>query len=225
MQTLIEEWVFGFAHQVRNPLGIIRSVAESLLESKPKGAERDSLMAILKAVDGLHHRLKEFIEFSKPVNPLVRPLDLHTALQEAIDLARALPAAKGVDIKPTFPPSGTRVEMDPDHVRTILFQLLKNACEAMPQGGRVAVEVLNPAGALEIRVRDEGAGISREHIKEIGRPFFTTKPNAVGLGLALIKRILRAYHGTIDIDSKPGRTTTIVCRIPLRGSQEERWAA
>jgi len=227
MQTLLEEWVFGFAHQVRNPLGIIRSVAESLLESISRTSERDSLGAIVKAVDGLNIRLKEFIEFSKPVKPLIRSIDLPAAVSAAIRLAEEKGMPAGVKVQSTLPAPGTQIHMDPDHLRTILVQLVRNAAESMPKGGRVNVTVSYEASRenLEIAVEDQGPGIPREHMKEIGRPFFSTKPGAVGLGLALIKRLLRAYDGKLDIETKPGRGTTMRCRMKLRHEEAGRWAA
>jgi signal transduction histidine kinase len=227
VQTLLEEWVFGFAHQVRNPLGIIRSVAESLFEAEGRRSQKDSLSAIVKAVDGLNLRLKEFIEFSKPVKPLMQSVDLPSAVAAAVHLVedKGLPA--GTTIQTALPVQGTRVWMDPDHLRTILVHLLRNAVEAMPKGGRIQVSVTYEPKyeRLELRVQDEGPGIPREHMKEVGRPFFSTKPNAVGLGLALIKRLLRAYDGKLDIESKSGHATLMICRMKTKQESAGQWAA
>jgi len=228
MQTLLEEWVFGFAHQVRNPLGIIRSVAESLMEANPRrNEERDSLNAIVKAVDGLNLRLREFIEFSKPVKPLLKSIDLPEAIAAAIRLVDDKLSSRNVTIKTQLPQAGTRVWMDADHLRTIVVQLLRNASDAMPKGGIIQVKVSYDASRekLEISVQDQGTGIPREHLKEIGRPFFSTKPGAVGLGLALIKRLLRAYDGKMDIESQAGRSTTVICRLKTTHEQAGQWAA
>ena len=106
MQALLEEWVFGFAHQVRNPLGIIRSVAESLLEATRRPTERDSLSAIMKAVDGLNLRLREFIEFSKPVKPLLQVVDVPSAVTAAVRLMEAKSLPKNIVIESTLPAAG-----------------------------------------------------------------------------------------------------------------------
>jgi len=227
MQALLEEWVFGFAHQVRNPLGIIRSVAESLLEGTRRQSERDSLSAIMKAVDGLNLRLREFIEFSKPVKPLLQVVDVPSAVSAAVRLLEEKSMPKNISIESTLPAAGTRIWMDPDHLRTILVQLLRNAVEAMPNGGHVHVVVTFDANRqqLDIRVKDEGTGISNGHMKEVGRPFFSTKPGSVGLGLALIKRLLRAYDGKLDIESRPGHSTTMSCRLKAKIEEAGRWAA
>lgn len=225
MQALLEEWVFGFAHQVRNPLGIIRSVAESLYEGEARRSQRDSLSAIVKAVDGLNLRLKEFIEFSKPVKPLTQSVDLPSAVSAAVKMVEEK-MATNVRIQASLPAQGTRVWIDPDHLRTMLVHLLRNAGESMPKGGTVRLAVNYEASheRLELRVEDEGAGIPREHLKEVGRPFFSTKPGAVGLGLALIKRLLRAYEGKMDIDSRAGHTT-VTCRMKVRQESAGQWAA
>lgn len=222
-QALIEEWVFGFAHQVRNPLGIIRSIAESLKDSKAGSASRDSVEAILKAVDGLNGRLKEFIEFSKPVKPFIRTVDFQEAVTRAKESVRERLQKQRIDLKMNV--ANGAVRMDPDHLQIILVNLISNAIDSMPSGGKVRLEISNGSEGLTIRLQDHGKGIGKEHLKEVGRPFFSTKPGAVGLGLALIKRILRAYDGDMTVDSRQGQGTTVTCKLHIKEGEDQAWAA
>ena len=78
---------------------------------------------------------------------------------------------------------------------------------------------------LDLRVQDEGVGIASGHLKEVGRPFFSTKPGSVGLGLALIKRLLRAYDGKLDIESRQNQSTTMICHLKAKQEEAGQWAA
>ncbi len=227
-KSLMEEWVFGFAHQVRNPLGIIRSVAESLkCQVALSRGGGEAIDAILKAVDGLNGRLKEFIEFSKPVKPFCQALDVRTTVEKASSGLRERMKRQRVDFKMDIPHNCPTLPLDPDHMQTILVNLMSNALDAMPDGGKLRVEAryAPSGGKLELRVQDTGRGIPKEHMKEVGRPFFSTKPGAVGLGLALVKRLLRAYHGDVVVESKPNQGTTVLCRLQVLDKGETAWAA
>jgi signal transduction histidine kinase len=227
MQSLVEEWVFGFAHQVRNPLGIIRSVAESILESGPGRRTRSSLEAVLKAVDGLNERLKEFIEFSKPVRPFLKPLQPAQATERAAKTLQERLERSHIELKIQLSEGLPELLMDPDHVHTILVNLLANGADAMPEGGQLEVtwSYDAPTQTAQLCVKDEGKGISAEHLEEVGKPFFSTKTGAAGLGLAIIKRLLRAYEGELTVESTSGQGTTLTCCFHAKKGDAAAWAA
>jgi signal transduction histidine kinase/chromosome segregation ATPase len=218
VHSLVEEWVFGFAHQVRNPLGIIRSMTESMMQTKLSGkSQKESFGAILQAVDGLAHRLGEFIDFSKPLKASFRMASLSDAADSALAQVRTKAAEQKVEIRTSYSDKVTPFSLDPEQLQTALMHLLANALEAMPQGGTLTVETRQEGGMAALKIQDTGAGISAAHMREIGRPFFTTKPGHIGLGLAGAKRILHVMGGELIIHSQPGQGASMVCRFKLKG--------
>jgi signal transduction histidine kinase len=218
VQSLVEEWVFGFAHQVRNPLGIIRSMSESMMQAKLSyRAQKESFAAILQAVDGLSRRLGEFIDFSKPVKVSPRSTVLAQVADGALGLVQSRATEQSVQINRRFDEKTPILSLDPDQLQTALHHLLTNALEAMPHGGTLNLDVRPDSNGAVIRIHDTGSGISAAHMKEIGKPFFTTKTGRIGLGLAGAKRILHSLGGELTFDSKAGQGTTAICRFKLRG--------
>ena len=218
VQSLVEEWVFGFAHQVRNPLGIIRSMTESMMRTKVSGKDqRESFAAILQAVDGLARRLGEFIDFSKPVKVALRSTSLSEIATRALDAIGAQAKSQGVQITKRFDDRTPALMLDPDQLQTALQHLLTNSVEAMPSGGTITVEIRAESNGAMLRIQDTGNGINAAHMKEIGKPFFSTKTGRIGLGLAGAKRILHSLGGELTFDSRPGQGTTATCRFKPRG--------
>jgi signal transduction histidine kinase len=217
VQSLVEDWVFGFAHQVRNPLGIIRSMSESMMNAKmsPK-TQKESFTAILQAVDGLARRLGEFIDFSKPVKGSPRESSLSVVAENAVAALRERATQQNTQIQLQLSDGIPALMIDPDQVQTAVMHILANALEAMPQGGTLTVETREESGKVVLRVQDSGCGISAIHLKEIGRPFFSTKPGRIGLGVAAAKRILHAFGGEISFESQLGQGTTVICRFTPR---------
>ena len=218
VQSLVEEWVFGFAHQVRNPLGIIRSMAESMMRTKVSVKEQhESFAAILQAVDGLARRLGEFIDFSKPVKVSLRSASLSEVAGRALDGIQKQAADQKIQVQKRFDDRTPSLMLDPEQLQTALQHLLINAVEAMPQGGTLSVEIRPESGGAVLRVHDTGSGISAAHMKEIGKPFFSTKTGRIGLGLAGAKRILHSLGADMTFDSRPGEGTSVTCRFKPRG--------
>ena len=142
-------------------------------------------------------------------------------MEEIIDLVsrrRNLPQAEiRVDI-----PDSAVLETEPNQLRQILVNLLLNAWQALPQqGGRITVSGSVDSGALELRIADNGSGISSRDLERIFNPFFTTKPDGTGLGLAIVQRLVHDLGGEIRAISTPGKGTEFIMTIPLAGAAGE----
>ena len=117
--------------------------------------------------------------------------------------------------RPDDPPG---LQGDPERLKEALLQLLLNSMEAMPEGGTVTVRAVAEPGrkGVRIEVRDTGEGVAPEHVKEVGRPFFTMKAAGVGLGVAIVRRILGAHGGSFEFRSVEGEGSTAIVTLPTR---------
>jgi signal transduction histidine kinase len=210
------------AHQVRSPLGGIELYA-SLLKEKSTGDPQRLAGEILSAVQRLYTTLSHLLSFaaeptiSADVLPI--PLLMKDLVEESVPLFNESLWSIVVDIQPELPP----VWGDRGLLGQAVFNLVVNAKEAMPEGGRVQLKAqLSPFStingqihrAIEIAVIDDGSGIPPENRERIFDPFFTTKRQGTGLGLAFSHKIVNAHRGSIEISSTPGRGSQFTISLP-----------
>ncbi|MEK7656719.1 MAG: ATP-binding protein, partial [Elusimicrobiota bacterium] len=206
-ESELNDLVFGIAHQVRNPMGIIRSLAEDRLTGFWTSAkEKRTMEAILRAVENLRERLDQLVDFTRPVGLKLGRVEPRRLVEKAIAEVDAQCRARGIRIVRSVARGLPELKGDGERMREAVLNLLLNAVEAMPRGGTLGVGASQSEkeGTMTIEVSDTGGGVAPEHMKEVGRPFFTTKPGGVGLGVAIVKRIVAAHGGRFEFESKPG---------------------
>jgi signal transduction histidine kinase len=211
------EMTAGVAHEIRNPLGIISSTAE-LLEEKLARYEPQSRLAsiIVEEVNRLNEKVTEFLDFSRPRVPNLRPCDLEGVINRSLELLQPEIQRRGITVTRQYELNGRALPADADLLHQAFLNILLNAIQAMPHGGRLTVSTKlgrNGRGG-EIRFADHGEGIDPETLKKIFNPFFTTKEKGSGLGLPIVKSIIESHQGTIRIDSTPGHGTTVTITLP-----------
>ncbi len=203
----------ALAHEIRNPLASITSVLQILRED---GKNRQVDLALGEA-ERLSRLVTEFLEAARAPSIQRTPTDLAALTSEAVD-------AFGND--PRF--GGTRVvveaqvftaDVDRDRLRQVLWNLLRNAAEAMPEGGTICVRVTRDLGQAVIEVEDHGRGILASELPRIFDPFFTRRAGGTGLGLALVDQIVRLHGGVVAARSVPGSGTTITLHLPVGASE------
>jgi signal transduction histidine kinase len=205
-------------HEIRNPLSAIGLNVELLEEEVAKNGEKEP-MALVQAVKSEVDRLSRIAEQYLSVARRPRP---HLERERVDDLVRELCAfvrpeleraevALRVETAPDLP----EIELDEAQLRQALLNLIRNAREAMPKGGDLAVEVATAeGGGVEIRIDDTGGGVPEELRASIFDPFFTTKQRGTGLGLAVTREIVEAHHGTITCEPREGRGTRFRIVLP-----------
>lgn len=216
------------AHEVRNPLNAIAMSGQRLerefLEAVPE-ASRPELRELLSVVSGESQRIdrivRQFLDFARPPKLDPRLVDVAALVSGVADAARALAGARGVALETAASEAG-EATLDPDRLREALENLLRNAIEATPEGGRVALTTKGDAGAVEVEVADTGPGIPAELLPRIFDLYFTTKPEGTGVGLAVTQQIVTAHDGTLEVDSRPGAGTRMIVRLPRAGREEGR---
>jgi len=211
------EMTAGVAHEIRNPLGIISSTAE-LLEERLSHYEPQNRLAsiIVEEVNRLNEKVTEFLDFSRPRVPNLRPCDLEGTLNRSLELLQPEIERRGITVTRQYNLNSQPQAADPDLLHQAFLNILLNAIQAMPLGGQLIVSTrLGPRGkGGEIRFEDHGEGIEAETLKKIFNPFFTTKERGSGLGLPIVKSIIESHQGTIKIDSTPGQGTTVTITLP-----------
>lgn len=207
----------GVAHEIRNPLGIIKGSAEILKRRFGGNDGEDGLCDdILEEVTRLSRVVTEFLEFARPREPFFEEVRMDDILGRALDLASSQ-AGERVTVERELRANGAVVNADPEQCRQVFLNLILNAFDAMPDGGVLTVRSF-PDGErrhVVMEFRDTGVGISDENLPQVFNPFFTTKAKGTGLGLSIVHRIVESHGGRIDVESEPGMGTAFRLVLPL----------
>jgi len=213
----------GIAHEIRNPLGSIKSYAGILRDKFLKeGKERELIQIIIDEVNRLNSFIQGFLDFAKPKEPRMIPLDPAQMLSRVVLLAQTQYAKdKYVIQTPGENPYGM-IAADPDQMQQVFLNLILNSCQAMPDGGSISIQYLAPnsKNLLGIEFADNGIGISEENQKKIFDPFFTTRNDGTGLGLSVVSQIIQNHKGHIELASKENEGTRITLWLPLAEIRE-----
>lgn len=207
----------ALTHDLKNPLGVIRSSAQILLDNREtEQVKKEMCRYILEEIDRLTYRINDFLRFTRPRPPEKKAVEVKDLLDRALwqFQAQGEKAAK-ISITRQFHPSIQQIEVDPDQINDALLNLLINGSEAMSEGGILTV-CAEPAdnGLIAIIISDSGEGIAPEHLEKIFDPFFTTKPYGVGLGLTNVRRLVEENGGKIIVDSQRGVGTKFSILLP-----------
>lgn len=206
----------ALAHDLRNPLGVIRSSAQLMLDPRRDDQVKEELARyVIEEVDRLTHRINDFLRYArqKPPEPTVVAPD--ALLLAALSQWKALGGEEHLQVDTDFAPDLPPIAVDTGQIKEALVNLLINAREAMPNGGRLTVKAGRAAsGAVTLTVSDSGCGISEAHLRRIFEPFFTTKEYGTGLGLTNVQRLVDDNGGTLHVESREGVGTTFVLYFP-----------
>jgi len=219
------------AHEVRNPLNAIGMTAQRLrrefLGAGRASQARDEaeLKELLDVLGGETKRIdrivQQFLDYAKPPRLSLRQASLRDMLEAAAEALRAKAATRRVTIQSDLAAAGDAV-FDPDQLKQAVDNLLRNAIDASPDGGRVRLEARRDASDHVIDIVDEGSGIPADIVPKIFDLYFTTKADGTGVGLAVTHQIVEAHQGRIEVDSSPGRGTRMRIRIPANQEASDR---
>jgi signal transduction histidine kinase len=215
MLTMVGEMSAAVAHAIRNPLSAIRTSVENALDSDP-GRFREPANDIMAEVDRVEEWIRELLSFSRPGSARNEAFDMNAVLASCVAHSRRHAEQNGVRVSSAPSEGLPMLHGDPAIVGQVLNGVIANALDAMPRGGtlELATAYLRPLKVVEVAVRDSGAGMRPEILAQVFKPFFTTKPKGIGLGLALAKRMVERFGGTLAIESAPERGTTVRLRLP-----------
>ncbi len=211
----VGEMAAGLTHEIKNPLASLTGSIQMLRESIAYDRGHDKLMQIvLREADRLSSLVTSFLMFSRPQAGKLQTVKIEHAIDQVVSLFRKDPVFQNrVDIRISCDATHY-MQIDPEHLSQIIWNLLKNAAEAINGRGIIDISIVSERkGYVRITVEDNGAGISAENIESIFDPFFSTKARGTGLGLSIVQQIAGLYGILIDIQSAPGQGTCVILKF------------
>ena len=214
--AVVGELAAGLAHEIRNPVAVIRGAVDELSRSPGTSGQETALRAIaVRESDHLNNIVSGFLDFAREPDIKREIFDVRETVREvSVLLERDFERLDALRTKLDLPEIPCMVSADPSQLKQVFVNLGKNALEAMEDKGVLLLTVVRTPGPIEIRFDDEGPGIPPDMVARIFEPFFTTKDTGVGMGLAVCARILTAHDGTIRASSRKGGGCSMVVQLP-----------
>ncbi|WP_191561925.1 PAS domain S-box protein [Metabacillus idriensis] len=202
----------GIAHEIRNPLTAIKGFLQ-LMYSESNG-NANYYEIVFTELNRIELILSELLMLAKPQETVFKSTNLYTLIQEVGTLLETQANMNNVLIEQHHQESKIELNCDQNQIKQVFINLMKNAIDAMPIGGKVTLSSYKEDHSIFVTVKDEGEGIPPEALKKIGEPFFTTKEKGTGLGLMITYKIIENHNGTLSIESEPGKGTTFTIKFP-----------
>jgi two-component system sensor histidine kinase PilS (NtrC family) len=218
----VGEMAAGIAHEIRNPLASMSGSIQILRQELPLSSEQGQLMDIvLRESERLNTTITSFLAYARPQKFAIERFDVRRALNDAALLLRnSAELQEGHVIDVDVPDTELWYEADEGQIKQIVWNLASNGLRAMPAGGHLQLSGTRDRGpdGVVITVRDEGVGIPSEELDALFQPFHGHFVKGSGLGLAIVHRIVTDYNGEIQVNSQPGRGTTVAVHLPARAA-------
>jgi len=219
------EMAAGISHEIRNPLGIIRSSAELLKKKAAKVDPTNTIPDIIvEESSRLNSIITDFINYAKPRSPNVAPCQVEEVIEKNITFLEAQMNKQGYNIEKRYQNSLPQIMADSNMLYQSFLNILINAMQAMPNGGRILVELSSNEHLLTVHFDDEGKGIPPENLEKIWDPFFTTKDIGTGLGLGIVKNIIESHGGSIQIVNRTVRGARVTIELPINQKKDDQEA-
>jgi len=203
------------AHEIRNPLGSIQGAVDILGAGLPASDPKLEFAQIARMeIAALERLTGEILQFSKPAPPKQLPIDPQEIIQAACRLCADQARRQHVDIS-LEPAPAARILVDPEQIKQVLLNILINAIQVQPSGGRIEIRVSRDSNDVIISVRDFGPGIAAENLDRVFDPFFTTRREGTGLGLAISYQLVSHNGGRIRAESPPGHGACFRISFPM----------
>jgi signal transduction histidine kinase len=208
----------GLAHEIRHPLASISGAIEIIeSRSQPDSPEAEFSRIAMAEVQRLDRLVWEFLRYARPHAPELCVTPLHDVVDQAVTLLRVEADRSRVTLVVERGAASLETRMDPLQIEQVLLNVILNAIQASPAGGRVRVSDRLDADQVCIDIVDEGAGIEPQHLPQIFSPFFTTREKGTGLGLAIAHRIVMSHDGVLEVADTSRDGTRFRIRLPLAG--------
>ena len=216
----LRQMLGGVAHEIRNPLGGIEIYAGLIADDLPADDTRKQhIQKVIGEVRTLNQVIAEFLDFARPAPPSPEPIAVDQLVEDAAFLLAPEMAEAGIRYQQNVPPD-VRGFGDPEQIKRALFNLMKNAVQAMRKGGELQVRGARSNGEAVIEVQDTGPGMSTQVQARLFEPFFSTREKGSGLRMAIVQQALEKNRGRVELQSAEGRGTIIKMILPVEGRHE-----
>jgi signal transduction histidine kinase len=210
--------VSGLLHDLRNPLAVIRSCAQSSLDNVDLSPSfREKMQMILESTEKANELTKKFLDYAKSSVLDFKPINFNRLLLVTWKTCELQSAPCQVALDARLEKDLPEIMASQENLERVFLNLFMNAIHAVSGKGKVLLKtcLLPPGDMVEIKITDDGPGISREQQERLFEPFYTTKENGTGLGLSICQSIIQQHKGTISVESAPGLGSTFIVRLPL----------
>ena len=208
---VVSDLAAGVAHEIGNPLNAI-ALSLQLVKRDPTDTEAiDTGLAQLKRLDGI---IRDFLTAIRPRKPNLMPGSVADPLKDCLAMLKPQFEERRIAVTLEIPAALPNVALDAEQMEQVFFNLLKNALEAMADGGKVDISLGSDDRDVILTIRDNGSGMDAEQLVNLFEPYRTTKEKGTGLGLMISKRIVTEHGGSIAAESKPGEGTTFTLALP-----------
>lgn len=205
----------SIAHEIRNPLGNVSMSVQQLKEAFSDDSPwAKHIEVIIRNTDRINSLITELLNCARPPELNILPYDIHGILESVLDSLKTKVASKGIRVWKRFYSRNSEMNVDKEQVERAFSNVMINALDAMPGGGRMTVVTENEGKFFVVKVQDTGEGIPEEDIIRIFDPFFSTKPSGVGLGLSMTYGIVVSHGGTIGVESQRKKGTVFTISLP-----------
>jgi two-component system, sporulation sensor kinase E len=219
--NIVGELAAGIAHEIRNPMTALKGFIQLLQGSIKEDYSMyfNVIMSELKRIESI---ITEFLVLAKPQAIQYQQNDVCKIMQDTIDLINVQAMMHNVQIVADFAPQLPLIYCEPNQLKQVFINILKNAIEVMPKGGDITVRIWQiDRNHIRISITDQGCGIPQDKIKKLGEPFYTTKERGTGLGLMVSYKIIEEHQGKIDVESEVGVGTTFYITLPIKRVEKE----
>ncbi len=212
--TALGEMSAGIAHEIRNPMAVISGYL-NLLSKKASKEHQTIIQNIAAEINGMNRIIGDLLTFARPASLNRVKVNIKEMIEGCV--ASAMQASgEGARITTILDLETIEAVVDETLMRQAFTNLVQNAVESMPEGGTLAIQAKILKKEFSVAIRDTGTGISRDSLKKIFLPFFTTKDKGVGMGLALAHKVITSHGGRIEVQNREGKGTAFTVTLPLR---------
>jgi len=216
--SAIGEMTAGVSHEIRNPLGIIRSSAELLKKKMTKSDQPTTIIdIILEESIRLNNIIRDFLDFAKPMTPLLQTCRIDEIIEKNIHYLSQQICENNFTVEKEFTQPIPEIMADAEKLYQAFLNIILNAFQAMSRGGTLTIALFFKDDHINILFNDLGKGIPEESLKKIWNPFFTTKEMGTGLGMGIVKNIIESHHGNISIYNRESGGVTVKIILPSKG--------
>jgi signal transduction histidine kinase len=225
---VLGELAAGLAHEIKNPLTGVKGAIELISQEESIAQEdREMLLKAIEDIMRIEALMRDLMNFAKPPKPQYATADINNILSTTVKFAMKHPSfspknGNTITLENHLDENLPKTKADPQQLRQVFLNLLLNAAEEMPKGGRLTLETSYdaPSAAIQVRISDTGKGIPENFQEKIFQPFFTTKAKGTGLGLAIIRRLVEQHEGQISVSNNVSGGATFTIKLPANGHTE-----
>ncbi|MGE4519434.1 MAG: nitrogen regulation protein NR(II) [Desulfobacteraceae bacterium] len=212
----IGEMTAIISHEIKNPLGIIRSSAEHLSKKLTEVNQTDTFAKIIIEESGrMNQIINDFLSFAKPGEPALNPCSINDILKKNTEYLKHEFSRKNCSVTTDFDPEIPKTYADENKLYESFLNILINSMQAMPLGGEIFISTAFKDSEIEVKITDTGPGIPEDIIKKVKDPFFTTKTDGSGLGLGIVEQTVKNHNGKFLIGNSSVRGAEVIIRLPI----------